>query len=148
MSFQERASDIIYAAGGRMTPQRRLLLDLLASTAVELDAEALYQLARQHDSTLSLATVYRTLKLLEEGGILQPRYYSPEHERKFYETPQSQAQYYFTCRTCRRVIPFSPRSIPVLKSEVEAALGVSVESACICLNGLCPTCLTMERQNS
>lgn len=140
MSFQERASEIIYAAGGRMTPQRRLLLDMLATLPHDLDAEGLYHLARQRDATISLTTVYRTLNILEAAGMLQPRYVSPDHERKLYKPVYATPRYYFTCRMCHKIIPFASSVIQALQAEIEAVGGVSVESACVCLNGLCENC--------
>ncbi len=54
----------------RLTRQRQILLDLIDKTGQHLDAERLYQLAREQDPKLNRVTVYRTLKLLKEEGLV------------------------------------------------------------------------------
>ena len=56
--------------GVRMTRQRRILLDLLDRSGRHLDAENLYKLAKEKDPKLNRVTVYRTLKLLKKGGLI------------------------------------------------------------------------------
>ena len=51
--------------GVRLTRQRRILLDLLDRSGKHLNAESLYQLAKEKDPKLNRVTVYRTLKLLK-----------------------------------------------------------------------------------
>src|ERR1700688_1607776 len=56
--------------GVRLTRQRRILLDLLDRSGRHLNAETLYQMAIEKDPKLNRVTVYRTLKLLKEGGLI------------------------------------------------------------------------------
>ena len=53
--------------GVRLTRQRRILLDLLDRSGKHLNAESLYQMAKEKDPKLNRVTVYRTLKLLKAG---------------------------------------------------------------------------------
>ena len=140
MSFLEQASKAIREAGGRMTAQRRLIIELLAESDSHLDAEAVYHIAHERDAQISMATVYRTLNALEDAGLLQQRYLSRDHERKYYEPLHAESEYHFTCRICKRVIPFQSQLIQNLKAKLEVELGVSVMNACICFDGLCPEC--------
>ena len=66
----DAAKDSLKQRGIRLTRQRQLLLDLLDKTGQHLDAENLYQLAHQQDPKLNRVTVYRTFKLLKEGGLV------------------------------------------------------------------------------
>ena len=61
--------DSLKKRGVRLTRQRRILLDLIDESGAHLDAESLYALAHQKDAKLNRVTVYRTLKLLKEGGL-------------------------------------------------------------------------------
>jgi Fur family ferric uptake transcriptional regulator len=54
--------------GIRLTRQRQILLDLIDKSGKHLDAESLFQLAREQDPKLNRVTVYRTLKLLKQGA--------------------------------------------------------------------------------
>src|SRR5260221_4026394 len=56
--------------GGRLTRQRQILLELIDKSGQHLDAEKLFQMAQEKDPKLNRVTVYRTLKLLKEGGLV------------------------------------------------------------------------------
>ena len=142
MSFVERANEIIHAAGGRMTAQRQLIIELLASAGERLDAEALYQRAQQQDRAVNLATVYRTLNTLEAAGLVRQQYISPDHERKYYTLTAE--TYHFTCRRCHRVIAFTSNVADDLRRELEATLRVQAVNVCICVDGLCADCAAQE----
>ncbi len=138
--FREQSIEAIRKAGGRMTAQRQLVIDLLETLDGQLDAEALYQLAHARDSHLSIATVYRTLSTLEAAGLIQQRYHSRSHERRYYERTSTVPAYHFTCRACHKVIAFHSDLIQELEARLADALGLSVFGACVCLDGLCPEC--------
>ena len=59
------------AAGLRMTGQRRVIANVLQDALDHPDVEDLYKRASQIDPAISIATVYRTVKLFEEAGILE-----------------------------------------------------------------------------
>lgn len=144
MSFLERSSKAIREAGGRMTGQRRLVIELLSGTDHLMDAEELYQQARLQDEAISLATVYRTLSTLESAGLVQQHYYSREHDRKVYEPVIEDEKYHFTCRVCHKVIPFRSELVQQLKRKLEHEMQVQVAHACVCIDGLCPDCRDKE----
>jgi len=56
--------------GVRLTRQRQVLLELLDKSGQHLDAETLYQMARGTDPKINRVTVYRTLKMLKESGLV------------------------------------------------------------------------------
>ncbi len=142
MPFVERASETIRAAGGRMTPQRQLILELLAEAPERLDAEALYQQAQQQDQSINLATVYRTLNTLEAAGLVRQQYISPQHDRKYYTLTAE--TYHFTCRRCHKVIAFQTDAIEQLKQRLQADLQVEALNICICVEGICADCQVEE----
>jgi len=61
-------------AGLRVTGQRALILRLIRASKEHLDAEDIYAAARAQDSSLSLATVYRTIGALKRAGLVEQRY--------------------------------------------------------------------------
>jgi Fur family transcriptional regulator, ferric uptake regulator len=67
----ERFRQDLKAAGIRLTEPRKVILRVLASASDHPDAQALYARAVAIDASVSLSTVYRTLKLLEERGAIQ-----------------------------------------------------------------------------
>lgn len=140
MTFLADAQQAIKDARGRMTEQRRLIVELLAQTTEQFDAEKLYLTAREQNDGVSLATVYRTLNILEAHGLIAPYYVSRDHERKYYELSNRDEYYHFTCRNCRQVIPFQSDRIQALKAALEQDLGIEVMHACVCFDGLCANC--------
>lgn len=140
MSFLEQASQAIRDAGGRMTSQRQMIVELLAEAHEDLDADGLYQQAHVRDSSISLATVYRTLNTLEAAGLVKQHYNSRNHDRKVYQLVEADAGYHFTCRQCRRVIHFESALVQDIQHMLELQFGVQVMNACICMDGLCPDC--------
>jgi Fe2+ or Zn2+ uptake regulation protein len=144
MSFVEEASDAIRAAGGRLTTQRRLILDLLERTEGHLDAERLYLLAHHEDAMVSLATIYRTLNVLRDANLIDQRYFSSRHDKTYYEPANTSEHYHFTCRNCGSVIEFDTPLVVILKQDIEKQLNVSLSHSCMCFEGLCADCGEMQ----
>jgi len=83
--------------GRRLTPQRRLVYDTLAATQSHPDAEQLITMVRHHDSSISVATVYNTLRLLTDAGWVQElRGLGPKTR---YDANTADHDH-FTCRVC------------------------------------------------
>ena len=84
--------------GVRLTRQREILLDLIDKSGQHLDAERLYQLARERDPKLNRVTVYRTLKMLKESGLVDEldlmHYGGDQH---YYETRLKQEHAHVIC---------------------------------------------------
>lgn len=148
MTFLEQASVALHQAGKRMTDQRRLVINTLEKATDHLDADAVFQLVRSQDSSISIATVYRTLNVLEEAGLVQQRYLSPDHDRKHFELVAQDEHYHFTCKGCGAQIPFTSTHLDQLQRELESTLGVSVSHLCCCADGLCGSCRTKDWQPS
>lgn len=140
MSFLDEAAQAIHQSGGRFTTQRRVIVELLEESGAHLDAEALYRLAHDRDNSISLATVYRTLNVLKDAGVIKQRYLTEDHDRKFYETRSEDEHYHFICTSCRRVVEFETHRVEQIKHALEVAFGVQVDHACLCLEGICYTC--------
>lgn len=143
MSFSDRALEALRDAGGRITVQRQLIVDVLSTSQEPMDAETLYQVSRQYDHTVSLATIYRTLTALESVGLVRPYYISSEHNHKYIELVKPD-QYHFTCQRCHQIISFSSPLVAHLKEELERDLQVQVMTTCLCISGLCPDCKNMQ----
>lgn len=139
MSFAEKAAQAIRDSGGRVTSQRRAVIDVLAEASDSLDAETVHQRAAQADSNINLATVYRILNTLEEAALIRQRYISKDHDRKVYDIVRGRPIYHFTCRVCGQTFPFETAVVDALTEQL-AARGLTVESACMCVSGLCAAC--------
>ena len=86
--------------GRRLTPQRRLVYDALAATQAHPDAEQLIAMVRHQDPSISVATVYNTLRLLADAGwVNELRGLGPKTRYDANTTHHD----HFTCRLCGAV---------------------------------------------
>ena len=101
--------EIVRTQGRRLTPQRRLVLEILSETAEHLDADGIYARARARDEHISLATIYRSLALLKQVGLVTEHALGQDHGH--FEPVKSTPHYHFTCQDCGVVIEFSSPKI-------------------------------------
>ena len=143
----EAARDSLKKRGIRLTRQRQLLLDLLDKSGQHLDAEALYQMAHEKDPKLNRVTVYRTLKLLKEGGLVDEldlmHYTGDQH---YYETRTKQEHAHIICLRCGKVEEFYGDPLHKLRRQVEAMFGFQILIARTEVGGYCAHCQVLRAQ--
>ena len=127
-------------SGRRVTLQRQVVLDVIETAEKHLDAETIFQRAREKDPNISLATVYRTLAVLTEMGLVDRSYLARNHEREHYEPVGAPKHHHFTCLDCHQVIEFQSPGLNQLIGQLQEELGVEVLHACICVEGYCNEC--------
>ena len=136
----DEAEALLHERGFKVTPQRTLLLQVLAGQPVYLDAEEIYDLAHDQDSSVSLATVYRTLGLFVEVGLVDHRYIEPEHRREVFRMTEGEEQHYLTCVRCGKRVLIHADLLNRMARQLVQRRGVSVISACACFTGYCAEC--------
>lgn len=130
--------DIFREAGRRLTSQRRLILDVVKACDEHLEAEAIHDRAKRRAPDLSLATVYRTLALLKEMGLVEEHRLGEGHSH--YEAVQEQPHYHFTCRRCGKVIEFDSPLIAAVKRDLCEREGVEISRSHLHFIGCCKDC--------
>jgi len=126
-----------------LTTQRRLLLDILREAESHLDARELFHRAIGKDPHISLATLYRNLRLFKEMGLVDERCLDEAH--CYYEIKRSPEHYHLVCKACRRVIDFESPLISKLIDEVRRDSGFDIVKASLYLEGYCPQCKSEEK---
>ncbi|HEY4084516.1 MAG TPA: transcriptional repressor [Bryobacteraceae bacterium] len=135
------------AAGMRLTRQRQILLDLIDKTGEHLDAERLYRMAREKDPKLNRVTVYRTLKLLKEGGLVDELDLMHQAgEQHYYETRRKQEHAHVICLTCGKVEEFFGEPLQRLRRQIESHFGFQIVLARTEVGGYCSHCQAMRAQ--
>jgi Fur family ferric uptake transcriptional regulator len=109
------------AKGMRMTGQRRTIARVLAQSEDHPDVEELYRRCSEVDSHISISTVYRTVKLLEDAGIIE-RHDFREGRARYEQSPESHHDHLINLRT-GEVIEFRNEDIERLQSEIARKLG-------------------------
>ena len=131
--------------GVRLTRQRQILLELIDKTSDHLDAERLYRLAKERDSRINRVTVYRTLKMLKTGGLVDEldlmHYGGDQH---YYETRLKQEHAHIICLRCGKVEEFYGEPLQRLRRQVESHFGFQVLLARTEVGGYCAHCQTLR----
>jgi len=139
-SLVQAAHERLLNQGGRMTAQRRCILETLASQPDHPTAEDLFQVVRHCDPTINLSTVYRTLRWLEQEGLVNARRFDDHHHHEHFDPVQTGEHYHFYCTICQRVFEFDDPIIETLKANMTRKLGVVTQTATVILNGICADC--------
>jgi Fur family ferric uptake transcriptional regulator len=109
------------AKGLRMTEQRRTIARVLEESRDHPDVEELYARASARDAGISLATVYRTVKLFEEAGILDKLEFGDGRAR--YEDAERDHHDHLIDINSGEVIEFVDPEIEQLQEKIAAKLG-------------------------
>lgn len=109
------------AKGMRMTEQRRVIARVLANSADHPDVEELYRRCAEVDDRLSISTVYRTVKLFEDAGIIE-RHDFREGRARYEQIPDTHHDHLINLRT-GDVVEFQSDEIERLQAEIARQLG-------------------------
>ncbi len=133
--FSERCLRLI---GRRMTPQRRLVVDILSQAEGHLDATDIHERGRHHDARLSLATVYRALNILKEAGVVRELHLDDEHHH--YELDHQDKHSHLICRSCGQVIEVDSTAFVEVARAIGQAHDFEIASTHVELTGYCTDC--------
>jgi Fur family ferric uptake transcriptional regulator len=133
--------------GLRLTRQRQILLDLIDKTGQHLDAERLFQMAKEQDPKINRVTVYRTLKMLKTGGLVDEldlmHYGGDQH---YYETRMKQEHAHVICLRCGKVEEFFGEPLHRLRKQIEAHFGFQILLARTEVGGYCSHCQMLRME--
>jgi Fur family transcriptional regulator, ferric uptake regulator len=139
--------DTLRGRGVRLTRQRRLLLELIDTSGLHLDAESLFQMAKAKDPKLNRVTVYRTLKLLKEGGLVDELDLAHfDGEKHYYETRMKQEHAHVICLRCGRVEEFFGELLQAVRDQVHSQMGFEIVFARTEIGGYCSHCQALRAQ--
>ncbi len=133
--------DELVERGVRITRQRRVLISVIQNSPTHLDATALLAIAKQQDSGINLATVYRTLALLKNCGLIDELdLMHLEGEKHYYEAKTSSDHCHLACFGCGAIMEYASPLFEKLKRKIAADSGFRIRVARLELGGLCKQC--------
>ena len=142
---QPATSTRLAQAGLRATRQRLLVLETLAAEPHDATAQEIYSRLRQSGERVGLATVYRTLSLLSEHGVVDEFAHRPGET--CYRLCGEGHHHHLVCDDCGRVDPFFD---PALERALEGAasrLDYGMRAHEIVLHGSCGGCLSADQES-
>jgi Fur family ferric uptake transcriptional regulator len=120
-SLQSRLERLCLDKGLKMTDQRRIIARVLSEASDHPDVEAVYRRATDIDSKISIATVYRTVRLFEEAKILERHDFGDGRSR--YEEITDEHHDHLIDVDSGRVIEFQNEEIEALQRKIAETLG-------------------------
>ena len=121
----------------RMTTQRQAIIAAVFSTEEHFTADQLLDWSRARDRSVSRATVYRTLPLLTESGLVREMDFGKD--RKFYDPNYAEHpnHNHIICDDCERIVEFDSEQIAQIENEISHRLGFAVKSQRLQITASC-----------
>ncbi len=117
----DRLEKICIAKGMRMTGQRRVIARVLSLAEDHPDVEEIHRRATEIDSNISIATVYRTMRLFEEAGVVE-RHDFQDGRARYEEATEDHHDHLIDLRT-GEVVEFVDEEIELLQEKIAEKLG-------------------------
>lgn len=121
----------------RLTPQRRMIADVLYHEGEHKNVDELHQLVRSRDSSVGHATVYRTLKLLQELELVHENSFVDGTARYEVSGTHNEHHDHLVCRQCGHIVEFENDAIEQLQEQIAAKHGFRLGDHRMVLYGDC-----------
>lgn len=121
----------------RITTQRQIIIDTVFGTEEHFTAEQLLDWSRAKDSSISRATVYRTLPLLTESGLVREMDFGKDY--KFYDPNYAEHpdHNHIICSDCQKIVEFESQQLDALENQLAQKLGFSIKAARLQITANC-----------
>jgi Fur family transcriptional regulator, ferric uptake regulator len=134
----KEALEALSRRGVRMTPQREIVVrTVFAAKGRHLTAEQVHARVKRSMSRVNLATVYRTLQMLESLGLVEHAHLG--HEAATW-TPAREGHHHLVCSSCGEVQQLPDPALEPFAAEVEELTGFTLDLSHFAMTGLCGDC--------
>jgi Fur family ferric uptake transcriptional regulator len=142
-SSADAVLDLLRGNGLRMTPQRRAIVSEIMSAQGHISPARLADRVRDRVPGVNASTVYRTLAMLEEMGVLSHAHLEsgPEYHRS-----SEGGHVHLVCSNCRREDELSPAEAGKLKALITRHHGFAPDLSHFAISGVCSDCASRQRR--
>lgn len=137
MTDSERISSLLREKGYRLTPQRLAILEILLDAGTHLSPQQVFQAAEKKMPGLTEPTIYRTLSLLSDEGVLMATHSASGNQ--VYEVATN-LHHHLVCRECGQSIEIEHDALDDLYGTLKKQTGYMLDDRHVTLFGLCPNC--------
>jgi len=135
----QKFRDYIREKGLRNTPEREMIIEEIFSTHDHFDIDELFLRMRNKRKIVSKASIYRTIPLLLESGLIKEVFFEGGHLH--YEHIYGHKHHcHLRCICCRRYLEFTDDEIGKIQNQIEKKYGFFITSHRFELLGYCPQC--------
>jgi Fur family transcriptional regulator, ferric uptake regulator len=124
-------------SGYRLTPQRELILRAVETLGHATPDEVLAKV-REQSSAVNVSTVYRTLEVLEELGLIRHAHLSDRAPT--YHSVTGHEHFHLVCRNCHRIVSVDPEVLEPLNDRLQELHGFVVDVGHLTIFGRCGSC--------
>jgi Fur family ferric uptake transcriptional regulator len=137
LAAKKRFMAFLDARNLRLTAQRQAIIDTVFNTDQHFTAEELLEWSRARDRSVSRATIYRTLPLLTESGLVREMDFGKDH--KFYDPNYADHpnHNHIICQDCDKIVEFESAKIARIEQRISHKLGFSVKTQRLQITATC-----------
>jgi Fur family ferric uptake transcriptional regulator len=143
MRVSSSAQQLLAERGIRTTRQRLRVLDALLAEPNDATAQDIYESLRKRREPIGLATVYRTLALLSEQGLVDVLMHHPGEV--CYRLCSDGHHHHLTCSECHQVVELGECELEPWLARLGGAHGFTVTNHAVEVTGICAACLNPPR---
>lgn len=140
----EKLKNNLKEKGYKLTPQRRAIVDnIIKNEGSHLTTEELYDLVKKECPEIGLATVYRTVQLLEDLGVVSKLDLNDGCYRyELVHEDENHHHHHLICSDCGKVIEVQGDLLEVLEHEIESKYDFKIKNHSVKFYGICNECKT------
>jgi Fur family transcriptional regulator, ferric uptake regulator len=128
---------ILKEKGLKLTPQRRLIVDIIHDAKTHITAEEIIANVKQKMPGVNKSTIYRTLDLLEETGCV---YKSEAHDQFIYHHAEEGHHHHLVCEHCGKTLECEEDMFGPLEKSLQKRFGFQTEFKHVVIKGICQEC--------
>jgi Fur family ferric uptake transcriptional regulator len=130
-------------AGLRLTPQRLMVMDVVFHHEGHITAEEIHAKVQAQYPYVDLSTVYRTLQVLKEMGLVAELQASGGPTQ--YEALREGSHHHAICCACGTMLELAPEILEPIREQLLAQYGFHAEFTHMAISGLCRTCAEQKQ---
>ena len=144
--YVKSSNELLRKRGYRLTPQRHMILSVIQEACEHLSIEQITERVQQRNPYVSLSTIYRTLELLRELGLVRENHFLGEQTR--YEAITGEAHHHLVCRRCRATIHLDDTLLGNLHEQLQEQYKFHHLTLDLVVAGYCDACWQLIQQDT
>jgi Fe2+ or Zn2+ uptake regulation protein len=142
--YVKSSNEMLRKKGYRLTPQRHMILSVIQEADEHLSIDQILERVQERNPYVSLSTIYRTLELLRELGLVRENHLPGEQPH--YETAESTEHHHLVCRRCRTIIHLEDNLLGDLHEQLQQQHAFHGLTLDLVAAGYCDACWKKMQQ--
>jgi Fe2+ or Zn2+ uptake regulation protein len=136
--YVNSSNEMLRKRGYRLTPQRFMILSVIQEAEEHLSIDQITERVQKRNPYVNLSTIYRTLELLRELGLVRENHLPGEQPH--YEAAEGKAHHHLVCRNCRAVIHLDNALLGNLNEQLQEQYHFNNLTLDLVASGYCDAC--------